>query len=289
MRLRQWLGMGLSLLVGSLAGCQEHWTDYLTDVYQCDTIIEDALNSTEWYAMDTHVAEAQAELETRVSAADRHVTMQQVVDQALVSCELCGVPKLESGDIGFAGLFIPDFNEEVEVDGEMKYFDKVVVFNESSMWEILARRGYTSISYLLDFYVEDEGKFVLSEELIKDYFMESDSLYSDYSRMRSQFSDLYLFFGDIAGLDVHEYTHQTLFEGGYDYWHPISHEEIQEDPELTYLDDVVTNYDQSFDSVLIDPESRVLRGEWIKDIYCDVSEEKGIVDDHYVLHCITWG
>jgi len=290
MRLRNWLGVSLGLLVGALAGCQQnHWSDYWSDIRQCDHSIEQALSATEVNGMDPKVSEIQRELEVRIDKKDIKVSVRQIVDQAIGGYELCGDPYLKEGELEFDGTFIPLFDEEIEVDGELKYFDKVIVFSEQGMFDLLEKRNFNGIEYLLDFYVNDEeGKKVLSEDLIEDYFMGAEDPYLTYDETKRGFSDLYHLFGEMGSLDSHEYAHWTLFVNGFDHDHPITHEQIQADPNLTYADDFVTQCDQSVQAIVSDPVESFFRGEWLKDIYCKVSEEREIFDDHYNLYCVVW-
>jgi hypothetical protein len=243
MKLRNWLGVSFSLLVGTLVGCTEGITfrDYWVSVDQCSADKRRAIGAIEKYGIDANIEEISAAIAERLDPSEQQVSPGLVNLEMLTHEELCGVPREGMTDPGMyiSGL---DGDLEVVIDGELQTPDRVVVLNDDFLSDAIEEHSFYEVEYLLDFFSVEDGRYFLDSEKLAEEMRSWEDLEGEYNLLVRDFNRLYYFFEGMGKIDFHENHHRTL--DSYDFFsdHLIPHEIVSSHPFLTYEGDQFHEY-----------------------------------------------
>lgn len=190
---------GLALLVGA-AGCYESsWEE----IYDCDAEFQAYIDDT-ISVVDKYSSDIITEIEALTSEEERKVSPNYVLD-LMISGDVdikCGIPA-EIDEPKPVGSWTTENGKKYVVIDETWHIENFSLFEK-----------YQNTLYLLDDNF-DLDKSIVEEEMLND----PQGIEHGYDIALGQVWDLYLSFGSLGNLLVHEFTHGAWDLNGFDSTH----------------------------------------------------------------------
>tara|TARA_Y100000310_G_scaffold345448_1_gene465127 strand:- start:4080 stop:4817 length:738 start_codon:yes stop_codon:yes gene_type:complete len=178
------------------------------EVFECGTDEQMLIDGVTLFGIDAESDSIASLIEKKVPEEDRKVSFGQALDTLLTEEVQCGTRYDDSDD-----------------ENHLKYasylpLDQIIVLNQKKMDILLDFYNFDDTQRVLDLYSKnDEGKYDLDKEKMKERLREEEDLTQGFIHLRDDIHDLYLLFTRVGDILLHESYHMTLDLGGFPHSH----------------------------------------------------------------------